>query len=133
MKKLIYLVIIILAFCSTTIAQNSTQHSPQGFDTLQAGITHSKSDTFSHTSKSACAHHPADLARPKFHSDNSNGTYTNPVISADYPDPDVILVDDVYYFVSTTILRFSEIIPPIQDLESLPKFSIFCLSSLVIL
>ena len=24
------------------------------------------------------------------HSDNSNGTYTNPLISADFPDPDVI-------------------------------------------
>lgn len=42
----------------------------------------------------------------KFHSDNGDGTYTNPVISADFPDPDVILVDDVYYFVSTTMFIF---------------------------
>lgn len=42
----------------------------------------------------------------KFHSDNGDGTYTNPVISADFPDPDVILVDEVYYFVSTTMFIF---------------------------
>ncbi len=39
-------------------------------------------------------------------SDNGDGTYTNPVIAADFPDPDVILVDDVYYFVSTTMFIF---------------------------
>jgi beta-xylosidase len=39
-------------------------------------------------------------------SDNCNGTYTNPVIAADFPDPDIILVDDVYYFVSTTMFVF---------------------------
>jgi beta-xylosidase/enterochelin esterase-like enzyme len=42
----------------------------------------------------------------KFHSDNADGTYTNPVIAADFPDPDIILVDDVYYFVSTTMFIF---------------------------
>ena len=42
----------------------------------------------------------------KMSSDNGNGTYTNPVIAADFPDPDVILVDDVYYFVSTTMFVF---------------------------
>ena len=42
----------------------------------------------------------------KFHSDNGDGTYTNPVIASDFPDPDVILVDDVYYFVSTTMFVF---------------------------
>jgi beta-xylosidase len=31
----------------------------------------------------------------------------NPVIWADYPDPDVIRVDDTYYMVSTTTLIFS--------------------------
>jgi beta-xylosidase len=40
------------------------------------------------------------------HSDNGNGTYTNPVIPADFPDPDVILVGDTYYFVSTTMFVF---------------------------
>jgi len=40
------------------------------------------------------------------HSDNGAGTYTNPVIPADYPDPDVILVDSVYYMVSTTMFIF---------------------------
>ncbi|MBN2425109.1 MAG: glycoside hydrolase 43 family protein [Calditrichaceae bacterium] len=42
----------------------------------------------------------------KLHSDNGDGTFTNPVIAADFPDPDVILVDDVYYFVSTTMFIF---------------------------
>jgi beta-xylosidase len=40
------------------------------------------------------------------HSDNGDGTYTNPVIAADFPDPDVILVDDTYYMVSTTMFVF---------------------------
>ncbi len=40
------------------------------------------------------------------HSDNGNGTYTNPVIHADFPDPDVIRVGDIYYMVSTTMHIF---------------------------
>ncbi|MEO7991289.1 MAG: glycoside hydrolase 43 family protein [Chryseolinea sp.] len=39
-------------------------------------------------------------------SDNGDGTYTNPVINADFPDPDVILVDDTYYMVTTTMFVF---------------------------
>jgi len=42
----------------------------------------------------------------KYHSDNGDGTYTNPVIAADFPDPDVILVDDTYYMVTTTMFIF---------------------------
>ena len=42
----------------------------------------------------------------KTHSDNGNGTYTNPVIAADFPDPDVILVDSTYYMVNTTMFTF---------------------------
>jgi len=42
----------------------------------------------------------------KTQSDNGDGTYTNPVIASDFPDPDVILVDDVYYFVSTSMFVF---------------------------
>jgi beta-xylosidase len=44
----------------------------------------------------------------KFHSDNGDGTYTNPLIPADFPDPDVILVGDTYYMVSTTMFIFPE-------------------------
>lgn len=40
------------------------------------------------------------------YSDNNNGTYTNPVIFGDFPDPDVVRVDDVYYMVSTTMHHF---------------------------
>lgn len=32
--------------------------------------------------------------------------YTNPLIPADFPDPDVILVNDTYYMVSTTMFIF---------------------------
>jgi beta-xylosidase len=42
----------------------------------------------------------------KTHSDNGDGTYTNPVIAADFPDPDVILVGDTYYMVTTTMFVF---------------------------
>jgi beta-xylosidase len=42
----------------------------------------------------------------KMHSDNGDGTYTNPLIYSDFPDPDVIRVDSIYYFVSTTMFIF---------------------------
>jgi len=51
-----------------------------------------------------------NFARPDFvyqsHSDNGDGTYTNPIISADFPDPDVIRVGDIYYMVNTTMFTF---------------------------
>jgi beta-xylosidase len=34
--------------------------------------------------------------------DNGDGTYTNPVLYADYPDPDIIRVGEDYFFVSST-------------------------------
>jgi beta-xylosidase len=46
------------------------------------------------------------LSAQKYQSDNGDGTYTNPVIAADFPDPDVILVDDTYYMVTTTMFIF---------------------------
>ena len=39
-------------------------------------------------------------------SDNENGTYTNPVIWADFPDNDVIRVGDTYYMVTTSMHYF---------------------------
>ncbi len=36
-------------------------------------------------------------------SDNGDGTFSNPVIWADCPDPDIIRVGDDFYFVSTTM------------------------------
>lgn len=36
-------------------------------------------------------------------SDNLNGTFTNPVLWADFPDPDVLVVGDNYYMVSTSM------------------------------
>ncbi len=46
------------------------------------------------------------LFAQKTHSDNGDGIYTNPVIAADFPDPDVIRVDTTYYMVSTTMFIF---------------------------
>ncbi len=39
-------------------------------------------------------------------SDQGTGKYRNPVIFADFPDPDVIRVDDTYYMVTTTMHHF---------------------------
>ena len=46
------------------------------------------------------------------HADNGNGTYTNPLISADFPDPDVIRVGDTYYMVTTTMFVFPGVTYP---------------------
>jgi beta-xylosidase len=48
----------------------------------------------------------AGLTAQKLHSDNGDGTYTNPVIASDFPDPDVIRVDSSYYMVNTTMFVF---------------------------
>ena len=37
--------------------------------------------------------------------DNGDGTYTNPPLYADYPDPDIIRVGEDFYFVSTTFVN----------------------------
>ncbi|MEO8403253.1 MAG: glycoside hydrolase 43 family protein [Chitinophagaceae bacterium] len=47
-----------------------------------------------------------NLFAQNVHSDNGDGTYRNPVIAADFPDPDVIRVGDTYYMVSTTMFVF---------------------------
>lgn len=44
--------------------------------------------------------------RAQTHSDLGNGKYRNPIIFADFPDPDVIRVGDTYYMVSTTMMNF---------------------------
>ncbi|PTQ96654.1 beta-xylosidase [Mucilaginibacter yixingensis] len=46
------------------------------------------------------------LSAQKLHSDNGDGTYTNPIIPGDFPDMDVIRVGDTYYMVSTTMFVF---------------------------
>jgi beta-xylosidase len=40
------------------------------------------------------------------HSDNGDGTFTNPVVFGDFPDPDVIRVGNVYYMSTTTMHNF---------------------------
>ena len=48
----------------------------------------------------------ADINAQKLHSDNGDGTFTNPVIASDFPDPDVIFVNGTYYMVNTTMFIF---------------------------
>ncbi len=40
---------------------------------------------------------------PVWNSDNGNGTFTNPIMWGDWPDPDVIRVDNDFYFISTSM------------------------------
>ena len=46
------------------------------------------------------------VSAQQYQSDNGDGTYTNPVIPADFPDPDVIRVGDTWYMVTTTMFVF---------------------------
>ncbi len=46
--------------------------------------------------------------------DNGDGTYTNPPIDADYPDPSIIRVGDIFYFATTTFVN----VPGLTILES---------------
>lgn len=39
---------------------------------------------------------------PAHAGDNGNGTYTNPPLYADFPDPDIIRVGEDFYFITTT-------------------------------
>ena len=43
-----------------------------------------------------------DICASMRSADNGNGTFTNPVIFADYPDPDIIRVKEDYYLVSSS-------------------------------
>lgn len=47
-----------------------------------------------------------DISAQNLHSDNGDGTFTNPVVAGDFPDPDVIRVGDTYYMVTTTMFIF---------------------------
>lgn len=51
---------------------------------------------------SSCLTHSFNSAM--LSSDNGDGTYTNPVINADYPDPDIIRVGEDYYMVSSSFV-----------------------------
>ncbi len=51
-----------------------------------------------------------DCPRPAFtrlrSADNGDGTFTNPLIHADFPDPDILRVGDTYYLATTTMFLF---------------------------
>lgn len=42
-------------------------------------------------------------AQPVWTPDNGNGTFTNPLMWGDWPDPDIIRVGDEFYFISTSM------------------------------
>ncbi|MGN1213958.1 MAG: family 43 glycosylhydrolase, partial [Bacteroidaceae bacterium] len=44
----------------------------------------------------------AQVSRP-WTADNGDGTFTNPLLWGDWPDPDIIRVGDTYYMVSTSM------------------------------
>ena len=45
----------------------------------------------------------AQLQKPtSWTADNGNGTYTNPVINADYSDPDVCVAGEDYYLTASS-------------------------------
>ena len=46
---------------------------------------------------------PSLHAQKVWTADNGDGTFTNPLLWGDWPDPDVIRVDDTYYMVSTSM------------------------------
>ena len=46
---------------------------------------------------------PSLHAQKGWTADNGDGTFTNPLLWGDWPDPDVIRVDDTYYMVSTSM------------------------------
>jgi len=54
--------------------------------------------------------------------DNGNGTYTNPILHADYSDPDVIRVGDDYYLVSSSFNKVPGL--PILHSKDLINWSI---------
>ena len=71
-------------------------------------------------------------------SDQGTGKYKNPIIYADFPDPDVIRVGDTYYMVSTTmhhfpgatILKSKDLVnweycaQPLAELASTPNYNL---------
>ena len=46
---------------------------------------------------------PAAYGQSGWTADNGNGTFTNPILWGDWPDPDIIRVGDDFYLVSTSM------------------------------
>lgn len=51
-------------------------------------------------------HYPRPDFSCQASADLGDGTYSNPIIQGDFPDPDVVRVGDTYYMVSTTMHHF---------------------------
>lgn len=63
-----------------------------------------------------------DEMRTAWQSDNGNGTYTNPILNADYPDIAAIRVGSDFYMVSSTFVSFPSI--PIMHSKDLVNWEI---------
>ena len=50
--------------------------------------------------------HNSDSLASVWIADNGDGTYTNNVLWADFPDTDIIRVEDTYYLISTSMHLF---------------------------
>ncbi|MBN1404256.1 MAG: glycoside hydrolase 43 family protein [Opitutales bacterium] len=59
----------------------------------------------SYSALAACAILALPTAASAWQSDNGDGTFTNPPLYADYPDPDIIRVKDDFFFVTTTFVN----------------------------
>jgi len=53
----------------------------------------------------ACLLAPASVMAQVWQADQGDGTFRNPVLYADYPDPDIIRVGKDFYFASTTFVN----------------------------
>ena len=56
--------------------------------------------------------------------DNGDGTYTNPVINADYSDPDVIAVGEDYYLTASSFASMPGL--PILHSKDMVNWEITC-------
>ncbi|NKN98490.1 glycosyl hydrolase 43 family protein, partial [Weissella cibaria] len=63
-----------------------------------------------------------DEMKAAWQSDNGNGTYTNPILNADYPDIAAIRVGSDFYMFSSTFVSFPSI--PIMHSKDLINWEI---------
>lgn len=73
-----------------------------GFLFLFGGCVGGKPGFRSETGTPALELHAGLIESSAWKSDNGDGTYTNPPLYADYPDPDIIRVGHDFYFSTTT-------------------------------
>ena len=68
-----------------------------------------------------CMHANAQQISKVWVADNKNGTFKNPVINADYSDPDAIRVGDDFYMIASSFNHIPGL--PILHSKGILKFS----------